>query len=317
MHSGTTSTNQPAGSAHELAGGPFVDTQAAAVGAGAGLPAVHVFQPRETIRYRHSSSAGGNGDPEYPAPAAHIDLRFRDAPAADTRLEIVDAKGQVVRGFGVMKPAPAGGGQEMRGPFRGQGGPSGIRGEAGMQRFSWDMRYPGPWAPNAPNGSGGGPLAPPGKYTVRLTSGGQTQTRTFEIKVDPRVTRDGVTQTDLEEQVAFQLKVRDALSDARRLQQQVEEAMKKAGVAGLPAATPGMRPTDVKFAHPLQTLLARLIDQPGIYPQPMLMNQLQNVQRMVGQADQKVGKDAVDRYNDLMKELEAAKSEFQKVGGTM
>jgi hypothetical protein len=278
---------------------------------------VHIFQPREVIRYRHSSSSGGNGDPEYPAPGAHIDLWFREAPAADTRLEIVDGKGQVVRSFGIAKPAPAGGGQEMRGPFRGQGGPSGIRGEAGMQRFSWDMRYPGPWAPNAPNGGGGGPLAAPGTYTVRLTSGGQTQTRTFELKVDPRIPRDGVTQADLDEQVAFQLKVRDAISEARRLQQQIEETMKKAGVSGLPPATPGMRPTDVKYAHPLQSLLARLIDQPGIYPQPMLLSQFQNVQRMVGQADQKVGKDAVDRFNDLMKELEAAKSEFQKAGGTM
>jgi hypothetical protein len=35
----------------------------------------------------------------------------------------------------------------------------------------------------------------------------------------------------------------------------------------------------------------------------MLLNQLQNIQRMIGQADQKVGKDAYDRFNDLMKEL--------------
>ena len=45
----------------------------------------------------------------------------------------------------------------------------------------------------------------------------------------------------------------------------------------------------------------------------MLISQLQNVQRMVGQADQKVGKDAVDRFTDLMKELKAVKAEFQKV----
>jgi hypothetical protein len=293
-------------------GGPFADGQSAA-GAGLSLPAVHVFLPRETIRYRHGSSAGGNGEPEYPAPAAHIDLWFRDAPAADARLEILDAKGQVVRGFGVSKPASSTGGQEMRGPLRGQGGPAGIRGDAGMQRFAWDMRHSGPWAPNAPNGAGGGPLVAPGKYTARLTSAGQTLTRTFEIKVDPRVTRDGLTQSDIEEQVAFQLKVRDALSDARRLQQEIEGAMKTAGVAGLPAATPGLRPAEVKFAHPLQALLARLVNQPGIYPQPMLLDQLQNVQRMVGQADQKVGKDAVDRFNDLLKELAAVKGEFQKI----
>ncbi|MGH9176470.1 MAG: hypothetical protein ACRD1H_19020, partial [Vicinamibacterales bacterium] len=281
------------------------------------LPPVHLFQPRETIRYRHSSNAGGNGEPEYPSPGVHIDLWFQQAPPPDTRLEILDAKGQSIRSVGVSKPSPAGAGQAMRRPSRGQGGPSGIRPEAGMQRFSWDMRYPGPWAPATPGGGGGGPMVAPGKYTVRLSSGGQTHTRAFDLKVDPRVPRDGVTQADLEEQVAFLLKVRDAVSDARRLQQQVEEAMKKAGVAAVPPALPGVRPADVKFAHPLQGLWARLMEQPGIYPQPMLISQLQNVSRMVGQADQKVGKDAVDRFNDLTKELQAARAEFQKAGGTM
>ena len=298
-------------------GGPFTAEPLQMAGGRGALPPVHLFQPRETIRYRHSPSAGGNGDPEYPTPGVHIDLWFQQPPAADTRLEILDAKGQSIRGFVVAKPAAAGAGQEMRGPFRGQGDSAGIRPEAGMQRFSWDMRYPGPWAPNAPNGGGGGPMVAPGKYTARLTAGGQTQTRSFDLKVDPRVPRDGVTQADLEDQVTFLLRVRDAVSDARRLQQQIEEAMKKAGVAAVPPAQPGLRPADVKFAHPLQAVWARLLDQPGIYPQPMLISQLQNVSRMAGQADQKVGKDAIDRFGDLVKELQAVKAEFEKVGGTM
>ena len=66
------------------------------------------------------------------------------------------------------KPAT---GPEMRGPVRGQGGASGLKPEAGMQRFTWDMRHAGPWAPNAPNGGGGGPMVAPGKYTARLTAG--------------------------------------------------------------------------------------------------------------------------------------------------
>jgi hypothetical protein len=204
----------------------------------------------------------------------------------------------------------------MRGPFRGQGGASTIKAESGMQRFTWDMRYPGPWAPNAPGGGAGGPMAAPGKYTVRLTGGGQALTRSFELKVDPRVTRDGVTQADLDEQVAFQLRVRDALSDARRLQQALEEAMKKAGVATPGPAVPGATPGTTAFAHPLQGLWARVVDMGGIYPQPMLISQLQNVARMVGQADQKVGKDAVDRYNDLVKELKAVQVALKQAGGS-
>jgi hypothetical protein len=37
----------------------------------------------------------------------------------------------------------------------------------------------------------------------------------------------------------------------------------------------------------------------------MLIDQLSNIQRMVGQADQKVGKDAIQRFDDVMTELRA------------
>jgi hypothetical protein len=274
-----------------------------------------LFQPRETLRYRHSTNVGGNGEPEYPAPGVHVDMHFAAAPGADTRLEILDGKGEVIRSFGLGKPSPSSGGQEMRGPFRGAGTSNAIRPEAGMQRFTWDMRHPGPWTAAAPQGGGGGPMVPPGKYSVRLTTGGQAQTKGFELKVDPRVTADGVTQTDLEEQAAFLLRVRDAISDARRLQQQIEAAMKKSGIAPVPPAVPGSTPAQLKL-QPLQALWARVADQGGIYPQPMLISQFNNVNRMAGQADQKVGKDAHDRFNDLLKELQALQAEFKQVSGS-
>ena len=83
-----------------------------------------------------------------------------------------------------------------------------------MQRFTWDMRYPGPWAPNAPNGGGGGPMVAPGKYTVRSPPAARPDAR-VRAEVDPRVTGRRRHAGDLDEQVAFQLKVRDAISDAR------------------------------------------------------------------------------------------------------
>jgi photosystem II stability/assembly factor-like uncharacterized protein len=291
-------------------GGPSEQAAAAAqpATARASLPSVHLFQPRDAIRYRSGSSQGGNGDPEYPAASAHIDVWFEAAPPADTKLDVLDAKGQVVRSFGVAAAGGSGGGQQMRGPGgRGGSGSSSIRSEAGMQRFNWDMRYPGV------NNGPGGPMAPPGKYAVRLAAGAYNATKNFELKADPRVLKDGVTQADLEEQFQFLIKVRDAMTEARRLSQRIDEAMKKAGVSPPTAATPGVKAMDEKFAHPLQKLWAQLNDLPGIYPQPMLLNQLQNVQRMVGQADQKVGKDAIDRFNDLSKELQALQAEVQKI----
>jgi photosystem II stability/assembly factor-like uncharacterized protein len=277
----------------------------------------HLFQPRETIRYRHSTNAGDSGQPEYPAPGVHIDLWFKEAPSADARLEILDTGGQVIRSFGVGAAPQPGQAEEMRATFRGAGGASSIRRAAGMQRFTWDMRHAGAWTAATPQGGSGGPMVAPGTYGVRLTTAGQTQTRSFDLKVDPRVTQEGVTPADLEEQVAFLLRLRDTISDARRLQQDIEQAMTKAGVPSVGPAVPGATPAQLTFAHPLQALWARVADQSGTYPQPMLISQLNNVNRMVGQADQKVGKDAYDRYSDLLKELQALQAEFKQIrGGT-
>jgi hypothetical protein len=250
---------------------------------------------------------------------AHFDLYFASAPGADTKLEVLDSRGTALRTWNVAPPRSAGApAQEMRGPFfRGGGGSTSIRAEAGMQRITWDLRYPGPWTAQNPAGGPGGPMVPPGKYSVRLTSGGQTITRTFELRSDPRVAGDGVTDGDIAEQVKFQLQVRDAISEARKLQQGIEQAMQKAGIKPqLDPGKPGESPSNAKYASPLHQLYARVVETPGIYTQPMLISQLNNIQRMITQADQKVGKDAYDRYDDLIKEMAAIEAQLKKLSGS-
>lgn len=277
------------------------------------LPAVALFPPREAIRMRNAGAqASATLNPEYPTMGAQFDLYFANAPGADTKLEVLDAKGGALRTWTVGAPAAAGGRGFGR---RGGAGSTSIRAEAGMQRITWDLRYPGPWSPESPEGGFGGPVVPPGKYSVRLTANGQTITRTFDVKSDPRVAADGVTDGDLAEQVKFQLQVRDAISDARKLQQSIEQAMQKAGIKpGLETAGVGATVALTKYDSPLRALYARVVTTPGIYTQGMLIDQLQNVQRMITQADQKVGKDAYDRYNDLLKEMASIEAELKKIG---
>jgi len=281
------------------------------------MPAIALFPPREAMRMRNSGAPASPDEPEYPTMGAQFDLYFATAPGADTKLEVLDAKGGALKTWNVLPPrsnapvAEGGGGGGFR---RGGGGSAGIRAEAGMQRITWDMRYAGPWTPNAPQGGPGGPVVPPGKYSVRLTSGGQTISRAFEIKSDPRIATDGVSDGDIAEQVKFQLQVRDALSDARRLQQAIEQAMQKAGLKPmLETGAVGSSPSTAKYDHPLRALYARVVNTPGIYTQGMLIDQLQNVQRMITQADQKVGKDAYDRYSDLVKEMAAIEAQLKKL----
>ncbi len=105
-------------------------------------------------------------------------------------LEFQDANGKVIKTFNSTprtEAAPAGGR-----PGRGGGGEAAPTTRAGMNRFSWDMRYPDAHGIEGGTfflgGSLRGPLAVPGQYKVKITVGDQTATQNFEIKKDPRET---------------------------------------------------------------------------------------------------------------------------------
>jgi photosystem II stability/assembly factor-like uncharacterized protein len=85
--------------------------------------------------------------------------------------------------------------------------------EAGLNRFVWDMSWPG--AKKIPgmvlwSGDPVEPVAVPGSYQARLTAAGQTLTQSFEIRKDPR---SASTQEDLEAQYRFLSETRDKLDE--------------------------------------------------------------------------------------------------------
>ena len=107
-----------------------------------------------------------------------------------------------------------------------------------MQRITWDLRYPGPWtAQTARTAAPAARWCRPGNTASASPSGGQTITRTFDLSRIRASAADGVTDGGIAEQVKFQLQVRDAISDARKLQQSIEQAMQKAGLK--PQLAPG------------------------------------------------------------------------------
>ena len=98
------------------------------------------------------------------------------------------------------------------------------------------------------------------------------------------------------EQTKLLLDIRAKVTEAQALLQRLRDARaKSASVAAR-----------VKV---LDALIAKLQTAGGFYPQPMLIDQFSAVARMLGQADQKPGRDAYERFEDLVKELEALKTE--------
>ncbi len=259
---------------------------------------VFLFTPTPAYRMHYNASRGVDV-PEYPPAGARIDY-FLAAPSGEVRLDILDSTDKVVRSYtSDARGAPAGGGRGGGGR-RGGGLPSALPTKTGMNRFVWDLRYPGGPA-GAGDGegggfSGGGPMVPPGAYKARLTAGGATRTESFTVKIDPRIAKDGITVADLAEQTKFALKVRDALADARQLAQRVRQTLE------------AKRGDQAR----LQAVLDRLVTRTGPYEDQMLIDQLSNVGREIGGADQKVGASAYERFNQLMKEWTAIKADADK-----
>ena len=145
---------------------------------------VHLFTPRAAYRFRSPTgppapsidmTAGQN--PPY---GASVNYWLKSPPAGDVKIQVLDAKGQLVRTLdGTKRP--------------------------GLNRVTWDLRGepskpiqlrtspeyapeitvgPEGWRP-APEGGRLSVLMPPGTYTVKLVAGGQELTQPLTVRKDP------------------------------------------------------------------------------------------------------------------------------------
>jgi photosystem II stability/assembly factor-like uncharacterized protein len=127
-------------------------------------------------------------------------------------VEILDSVGKVIRTLPPKQPTVTEAQNEEAGEGFMRQAPQNPTGNAGLNRFVWNLRYedstkvPGAilWG-----GSNSGPIAVPGNYQVRLTVRGKSYTQPLEIKEDPRLK---VEQADLQKQFDLLLQIRDQVS---------------------------------------------------------------------------------------------------------
>jgi len=195
---------------------------------------VHLFQPKDAYRFGGGRGFGGRGGGnlgvgENPPGGAVVYYSLKGSPK-DVKLEFLDGAGKVVNTYT----------NHEEGPARVTGTPAQIEEEeaprapvqrapaqAGMNRFIWNLRYPDAvsfpgmilWA-----GSLTGPRVAPGKYQVRLTVDGKTQTQSFEVKKDPRL---ATTSEEYAKQVSLAIQLRDKLTETNNGVIRVREARKQ------------------------------------------------------------------------------------------
>jgi len=265
---------------------------------------VHLFKPRDGYRTRTAPAVLG----------PNVDYYLPSSPSGPVTVDILDSTGAMVNSY--SSDAPAGGGRGGRGRGggaaatesddpdaapafgRGRGGPAPrVTKAEGMNRFVWDVRHQS------------GIAAPPGSYQVRLKTGAVTQTQPLTVLIDPNIAADGVTVADLKEQFEHNLRMRQLVADAGQLATRVRELQTKLG-GGVSNADKG------KQAEAIDTIAARLFTEPVRYGKPGLQAHITYLAGMTTGVDQKIGRDAVERYAALRKELDDLRAQLDRIAGS-
>jgi len=253
-----------------------------------------LFKPRDAYRTRVSPTVLG----------PVVEYYLPSAPSDAVVIEILDAKGALLNSYNSETPPPRGGRGNQGAGMPGVGGagpesdpdaapmrrftpPPRVGKIAGINRFAWDLR------------NQAGVTLPPGQYQVRLKTGAASQVQTINVLIDPRVAADGVTISDLQEQFEHNMRMRDLVTSVNQLVTRVREAMTKS-------------PNDPR----LIALASKLLTEPVRYGKPGLQAHITYLASMTSNADQKIGRDAIDRYQVLKKELDALRAEAEQVLGT-
>ena len=286
----------------------------------------HLFRPRVAYRMRYSTRFGGAeserpeapDEPQYPPPGAVIDYWLSGDVNAPVTLEILDPAGRIVRRFSSEAPAARAGQDSAAVRREDESGTSMATTERvgtvrlpatqGLNRFVWDFAYPGPWDASAQRSFRNGPLAAPGIHSVRITRGTWTTTQPLDVRMDPRLARDGLTMADMREQLAHNLRARDLVTEVNQMVARLQRAKRRLqGGSGAAADT----------LQRLAALEAKLVTPPIRYSQPGLQAQIAYLYTLTTRADQKVGRDAAERYAVLRRELNARAAELSSILGSV
>ncbi len=256
----------------------------------AGLNESYLFKPRNAIRYKYPSGARSSNSPRYPRPSAFMDY-FLNQEANKVKLEIINGKNEVIAimvsdSLEVEEEQVENMSMDRVEYIVDRSLPV----DSGFNRYKWDMNMQGPWNKDKTRNYKNGHSAPPGPYVARLTVDGKKLEQSFTLKMDPRLD-EHVSKTDIENQVALQIQIRELLSQARRLAEELENEKKK------------LQESDHKDRNSrlsaIQLKLGKLKTKEGIYEQPMLVDQISYLYNMLNDTDQAPGKDAQMRYEEL------------------
>ncbi len=249
-----------------------------------------LYPVTNTIRYRNRPS--NNNHVSYPRTSVDIDYKILKESVGEILIMIMDNENNLINSYKSINKNQNIENYEMSTNEFTFISNSNISKKIGVNRFKWDMRHRGSWNKNSRFSYRNGPMVKPGIYKVILTIDGSSFTENFEIISDPRI--KDVSPEVYEEQEKILLEIRDFMTDVRLFEDKVSKMLEK-------------KPKNKKYL----SIDRELKTKEGTYMQPMLIDQIRYLQSMLSRADQKPGKDALNRLKDLKSEFNILKNKLR------
>lgn len=177
---------------------------------------------------------------------------------------------------------------------RGGPPPPRVTKTAGLNRVVWDVK------------NKEGVTVPPGRYEARLKIGSSTLSEAFNVLIDPRVAEEGITVADLQSQFEHNMRMRELVTGVNQLVARLRDAQTKMRNAAT---------ADNEMAAKVTALAGKLLSEPVRYGKPGLQAHITYLAGMTANVDQKIGRDAIERYAILKKEFDAVRAEVDRVLG--
>jgi hypothetical protein len=197
--------------------------------------------------------------------------------------------------------------------------------DAGMNRFFWDMRYPGTVMP-PPNGALDGfmsvdyspptsPLAPPGQYRVRLTVNGEIFEQPFEINKDPRI---NASDADLRAQFDLMVDIRDRFTEVADTVMKIREVRARLDKhqAVLPEASRTEADTILQELRQIEGILMIWMGSPAhpmMWSPPGLTEKLSSLSNAVSSGDVKPTESMYAVFEDLSERFDSQRNRLNQV----
>jgi photosystem II stability/assembly factor-like uncharacterized protein len=180
-----------------------------------------LFPVPDAVRWRWHSGPGDKWAGENPPRGAVIYYWLKESTKNEVKIEILDSENRVVNTLS-SKPKPYPGHGDDLAEAEEAAKKAALSTDAGVQLGIWDLTFEGAeLVQNAKLDAGDpsvGPMALPGIYTLRLTSGGNSVTAPLKVVPDPRVQ---FSVGDLQAQLTMALAARGDISRLTQIVRQL------------------------------------------------------------------------------------------------